>query len=324
MLLSRLNMTRLLSLLLLLAALPIACKTASRHDPNSALARTGEDKAACAKRILFIGNSFTSGYKSLVQQYRIDSVTDLNGATNKGGVPALFKCFAEQAGVAFQVNHETVGGKGLDFHLTNRTEVIARPWDYVVMHGFSTMDQAKPGDPSSLVQSTKQVAELLHEKNPKVEIWLLATWSRADLVYKDRGPWFGKPISTMAKDIRAGYDLAKAATPLVHGIIPSGEAWNRAIEEKVADPNPYDGIAPGQIDLWAEDHYHGSSFGYYLSALMIFGDITGLDPRSLGGRETAAAELGFTPEQTKALQRVAYEELTANGVQLKTFKPVSP
>ena len=316
------RLTRLLSLLLLLAALPTGCKTAAPHDPNSALARAGEEKAARAKRILFIGNSFTSGYKSPVQQFRIDSVTDLNGATNKGGVPALFKCFTEQAGIAFQVNHETVGGKGLDFHLASRTEVIARPWDYVVMHGFSTMDQAKPGDQSLFVQSTKQVAELLHDKNPKVEIWLVATWSRADLVYKDPGPWFGKPISTMAKDIRAGYDLAKAATPLVHGVIPSGEAWNRAIEEKVADPNPYDGISPGQIDLWADDHYHGSSFGYYLSALMIFGDITGLDPRSLGSREPAAVALEFSAEQAKALQQVAHEELSANGVHLRAFKPV--
>lgn len=288
----------------------------------SATYGAGVTVRSVGKKILFIGNSFTFGAGSPVQRFRINSVTDLNGTTNKSGVPALFKCFAEQAGLRFDVNHETVGGKGLDFHLTNRTEVIARPWDYVVMHGYSTMNQAKPGDAGLLVKSTKQMAELLHEKNPKVEIWLVATWTRADLVYKGSGPWFGTPIEKMAKDVRAGYDSAKAATPLVHGVVPTGEAWNRAIAEKIAAPNPYDGITPSQIDLWTKDHYHASSYGYYLSALMIFGDITGLDPRSLGENESAAAELGFTTGQTQALQQVAYEELSANGTSLKTFQPV--
>ncbi|MEI6193632.1 MAG: PEP-CTERM sorting domain-containing protein [Verrucomicrobiota bacterium] len=312
----------------LIVGLQLAAQTVVTTNENPVVARADTTAPAAGKTILFIGNSFTHGYKSPVQQFRTNSVTNLNrdtkGEAPKGGVPALYKCFAEQAGLNYQVSLETVGGKGLDFHLTNKTELIARPWDYVVMHGYSTLDQAKPGDAALLVKSTKQVAELLHEKNPQVEIWLVATWTRADLIYKESSPWFGKPVETMAKDLRAGYNQARAATPLVRGVIPTGEAWNRAIEEKVADSNPYDGIAPGEIDLWAGDHYHGSSFGYYLSALMIFGDITGLDPRSLGGKEIAAGELGFTPEQTKALQQVAFEELSANGAKLKTFQPVNP
>jgi hypothetical protein len=129
----------------------------------------------------------------------------------------------------------------------------------------------------------------------------------------------------MALDVRAGYELAATAIgPSVGGIVPVGEAWNRAFKAGVADPNPYDGIAEGQVDLWAADHYHGSSFGYYLSALMIFGDITGLDPRCLGGDESAAKELGFKPEQATALQRVAFEELSAKkgSAALKEFKAV--
>jgi hypothetical protein len=107
-------------------------------------------------------------------------------------------------------------------------------------------------------------------------------------------------------------------------VIPVGEAWNRAFKAGVADPNPYDGISYGQVDLWTNDHYHASSYGYYLEALMIFGDLTGLDPRSLGETERAAGDLGFSKLQALALQKVAFEELAATKGRppLKPFTPV--
>ena len=94
-------------------------------------------------------------------------------------------------------------------------------------------------------------------------------------------------------------------------MIPVGDAFARAVERGVADPNPYDGIAPDQVDLWAYDHYHGSIYGYYLEALMVFGRLTGRDPLSLGPRETSAIELGLSPAQASALQQIAHDELAA-------------
>jgi hypothetical protein len=75
--------------------------------------------------------------------------------------------------------------------------------------------------------------------------------------------------------------------------------------------NPYDGIAAGKVDLWTWDGYHASAYGYYLEALVVFGAITGEDPRSLGPGETAASELGFSPEQTRTMQQIAHDELAA-------------
>lgn len=56
-----------------------------------------------AESILFVGNSFTFGAHSPVMRYRPDVVRDLN-KEGIGGVPALFKTFAEQAGLDWTVS----------------------------------------------------------------------------------------------------------------------------------------------------------------------------------------------------------------------------
>jgi hypothetical protein len=260
--------------------------------------------------VLFIGNSFTFGAGSAVQKWRPDIVTDLNHE-GIGGVPALFKSFTTQAGLDYDVSLETHPGVGLDWHLQNKHDVLAgRPWDVVVMHGQSTLDFGAPGNPAKLVTTTKQMADLLTSVNPKVEIHLTATWPRADQTYPETGHWHGQPIGAMARDVRAGYDNAKATSPAIKSVIPVGDAWMRAFDTGVADPNPYDGITPGQIDLWTNDHYHASAEGYYLEALMAFGDLTGRDPRSLGVGECSAFELGMPVAEVKALQQVAFDQLS--------------
>ena len=262
--------------------------------------------------ILFIGNSFTYGWGSPVRHYRADTVTDLN-SEGIGGVPALFKSFADQAGLDYDVYLETRGGAGIDFHLENKLGVIGRrPWDQVVMHGYSTLDAEDPGNPDKLVDTVANMTEFLRSKNPAVEVYLTSTWSRADQTYLPDRPWTGQPIEQMALDVRAGYDLA-AAAPGVAGVNGVGEAWSRAMALGIADPNPYDGIEADKVDLWSYDHYHASEYGYYLEALVVFGNITGLDPRSLGENECSAYELGMSRNQVKLLQQAAFEQLESEG-----------
>jgi hypothetical protein len=81
----------------------------------------------------------------------------------------------------------------------------------------------------------------------------------------------------------------------------------------VADPNPYDGIDAGKINLWTYDGYHASAYGYYLEALVLFGSLTGKDPRSLGTAECSGFELGLSAAQVGALQQVAFDQLAAEG-----------
>jgi hypothetical protein len=271
---------------------------------------------AGAKTILFVGNSFTFGANSAAHYYKPDTVTDLNGPgpTGKtvGGVPAFFKAFVKEAGLDYDVSLETVGGKGMDYHLAQKRAVLDKAWDVVVMHGYSTLDQAHPGDPALLVSSAKQMTDMFHAKNPKTEIWLSATWSRADQTYPDGKPWHGKPIQQMGVDIAGAYALA-AKNAKVAGVVPVGLAWNRAIDTGVAGDNPYTGIPAGKINLWSWDSYHASAYGYYLEALLVFAKVTGKDPQSLGDTETVADDMGFSKPQTHALQQIAHDQLAASN-----------
>lgn len=269
--------------------------------------------AARGETILFVGNSFTFGATSPVLRYRPEQVTDLN-KEGIGGVPAIFKVLTFQAGLDYQVSLETSPGKNFDWHLANRLPLIDRPWDVVILQGQSTLDLERPGDPTRIIEFGRQLSEVLGRRNSAARIYYQATWSRADLTYAKPSPWRGKPIGAMARDVRAGYDRARAVSPAIRGVLPVGEAWTRAMEAGVADPNPYDGLTFGQVDLWGWDHYHASAAGYYLSALVTFGAVTGRDPRSFGEREVAAYELGLSPAQATGLQQAAYEQLKAEGL----------
>jgi hypothetical protein len=268
---------------------------------------------AAGTSILFIGNSFTYAHGSPVRFYRADSVTDLN-SQGIGGMPALFKAFTMEAGLDYDVYIETEPGIGIDWHLEHKLGVIGqRPFDEVVMHGFSTLDPKKPGDPAVLIDSARQMTAFLRARNASVQIYMMATWPRADQTYEQKGGWYGKPIEAMAHDVRAGYDQAFAAIPGLKPVVPVGEAWIRAMQTGVADSNPYDGIDAGKLDLWTYDNYHASTFGYYLEALVVFGSVTGRDPRSLGENECSGFELGLSPAQVNALEQVAFDQLAVSG-----------
>ncbi len=292
-----------------LALLP-SLRAAAPETATGASVAPATPAAAARPRVLFIGNSFLFGSGSPVRGYRAHTVTDLNQA-GLGGVPALFRAFAEQAGLDFDVSLETASGMGLDYHLREKAALIGRPWDLVILQTHSLLDRERPGDPTLFLASARGLAELLERHRPGVDLRLIATWARADQVYPAGGAWHGQGLAAMTRDLRRAYDQAAATSPRFTRVIPVGEAWLRAMDAGIADRNPYDGIAPGQLSLWTHDHYHASTAGYYLQALVIFGDVTGLDPGSLGPDEQCAFDLGLSKTQATALQQVARDELAA-------------
>jgi hypothetical protein len=275
----------------------------------AALVAAALNAGQAPRSILFVGNSFTFGAMSDVMTYRKDSVTDLNG-DGMGGVPALFKRFSDEAGLDYRVSLETAAGQTLAWHLANKSAVIARPWDAVVLQQYSTLDPDRLGDAASTVPAAHGLVQLLRRKNPRVDISLVATWSRPDLTYPPGKHWSGKPIERMALDLRKADDSVRTEIPSIARVIPVGQAFNCAIDRGVADPDPYDGLTAGQVDLWASDHYHASSEGYYLEALTIFAAVTRSDPRRLGKTEAAARDLGIRPSLAVKLQDIAFRMAT--------------
>lgn len=260
--------------------------------------------AAAAQRMLFVGNSFTFGAGSAVRFFHPELVRDLN-REGQGGVPALFKMFTQQAGLDYDVSIETAGGQDFAYHLANKKAELAGSWDVVLLQDYSTLDRLRPGDATSHIRDAGRLATLFRGANPAVKLYLETTWPRADQIYPTGAHWHGKPIRAMADDLARANALTLIANRDFSGTAPVGEAWLRAFDEGVADPNPYDGIAFNKLNLWTWDNYHASGYGYYLAALVIFGRVTGLDPRTLGEHERAAYELGFSGLTTTALQRIA-------------------
>ncbi len=278
-----------------LAALSLATATDSPH-----------------RTILFVGNSFTFGAGSPVMTWRPDLVTDLNHE-GIGGVPALFASFAAQSGQRWRVSLETSPGKSLEWHWTDRRTLLDRPWDAVVMQDYSTLDEARPGNSGKLVTYSGKLARLFRKRSPRVRLSLTATWTRPDLTFPPGQRWSGQPVTRMAEDIRRGYSRANAASDEITRIHPVGEAFNCAIARGIADSNPYDGITPGQANLWAPDHYHGSTAGYYLHALVVFAGVSGVDPVQLGGNEKSARDLAIDPALAIKLQKVASDMVLHDG-----------
>jgi hypothetical protein len=280
-----------------------------------------------APNVLFLGSSVTWGYTE-VEGFGVGTVTDLNGCTQTyggckqiGGVPAMFKAFAKEAGLDYNVSMEMIPGSSLTQHYQTERAVIDRPWDEVVMNGQTTLDFDAPGNPMRITSDLGLLGSMWQAQNPKVSITLISTWSRADLVYSTPSSlWYGTRIDQMGRYIQAGYQFAVTANPKVDArIAPVGLAWNRAMQYHIADPNPYDGITPGQVDLWrsglppeSNNNYHASRYGSYLEALVVFGTVTGRDPRQLGEQEGVAQALNISPRIAGELQAVASDQLRAS------------
>ena len=56
---------------------------------------------------------------------------------------------------------------------------------------------------SSAQPTSARMAALLREKNPKVAIYLMATWSRADQIFPAKGAWAGTAVDVMVRNVRS-------------------------------------------------------------------------------------------------------------------------
>lgn len=283
--------------------------------------------ASAQTRVLFVGNSFTHGQYAPALNYNAAAITDVNfglPATDPrahdagmqaafGGVPGIFKKFTTQAGLSYDVHIEAVSGKSLEFHHANALSVIARPgWDKVVLQEQSTRPTPtnRGGNRQLFYTYSTLLEQAVHGASPAAQVYLYGTWARPDFTYPTGSRYAGLPIDSMAQDLQKTYKQAFITNGHFAAVAPVGDAWLRAITAGVATRNPYSPDA-SKINLWASDQVHASKWGSYLSALVLFYQLTSVDPRTLGASEQAAAELGITPADAVALQQIAYQQVAA-------------
>ena len=279
-------------------------------------------------RILFVGNSFLHGKYEPVLNYNSANVKDENYGrqagdpraepTDKepgpwGGIPGIFKKMTDEAGLNYEVHFESISGKTLKYHYENALAVIQHPnWDAVVMHDNSAwpLPARRTGHPGDFREYATKLEQAIHTASPTAKVYLYETWARADLTYPAGKPYAGLPIDSMTRDLHAAYYGMLLQDPKLAGVAPAGDTWQRAIAAGVALRDPYT-PEPGKLNLWAIDYYHPSKWGAYLNACVLFGELAGRDPRTLGAGEQAAAALGIAPADAVNLQRVAAEQVLA-------------
>lgn len=175
--------------------------------------------------------------------------------------------------------------------------------------------------------------------NPNTQVYLEQTWARPDMVEAhkittpDRATPDGAPLvdsssaggaatlyygslAGMTNDLHKSFYDKAASNSGFAGVVPVGDAFQRAVDQGVAlgqgfyDANGvYAEPTDGSMNLWWLDRTHASKYGSYLSALTLFGSITGLDPQSLGRQEQSAFDLGISADAAWSLQRVAAAQL---------------
>ncbi|MBD2722507.1 SGNH/GDSL hydrolase family protein [Hymenobacter armeniacus] len=276
--------------------------------------------------ILFVGNSYFHSAKPPMLNYNAAAITDENFTPDRrgqrqrmyvnepgpwGGVPGIFKKLTDEAGLNYEVHIEAISGQTLKFHYDSALAIIQQPrWDRVIMHDLSTgpLPTRRGGQPERFQEYATKLEQAIHAANPAARVYLYQTWAGAALNIPPNSPYAGLPLDSMTADLHAAYYGLARRNGHIAGVAPAGDAWLRAIREGVAMPNPYT-PDPNKMELWEADHRHPSRWGAYLNACVVFGEITGRDPRQFGPTEEAAAALGISLTQAVALQRVAAEQL---------------
>lgn len=205
---------------------------------------------------------------------------------------------------------------------------------FAAIHGSLEGCIAAGGTEASCNNNTRRRIAANANANADAEIFLMQAWARPNLVNPpgtntvdprtgdaiyDTGtpaPSFYATLAEMTDENTAAYlqamDFAAAdGSGGFAGLAPVGQAFMRAIADGVATADLYapDAGSDGLLDLWFNDGTHASVHGSYLSALTLFGRVTGVNPFSLGAGEIAARELGISAADAVALQRIPALEL---------------
>jgi hypothetical protein len=302
--------------------------------------------------VLFVGDSFTHGRYTPVRPFNAQTpgepwqppqVIDENyGQTGErqelepgpwGGIPGIFAELAQQMHLSYQVHLEAISATSLKKNYNAASDVIAQSsWQAVVLQELSakplprSLTNSDISDPPAFWASVQTIEQAVHVVAPKAQIFLYETWAAGDLAKDIAGettqPDFHEKYMKALDDILdtnlASYRCAAQRDGKVAGVAPAGEAWRRAWDDGLANPDPFLSSPSSLPLLWyginavndppikKPDYHHPSLYGAYLSGLVLFVQMTGADVRKLGASDQVAAKLGIPGELASRLQREAW------------------
>jgi hypothetical protein len=211
-----------------------------------------------------------------------------------------------------------------------------------LINGIDAADAAagKPNAAITLYQTPPIAAFGFTSSNPNAPIFGSSTIAQQN-GNKAYAPYVGdaNPIAAMASDLHNAYTAEAAAYNAANptkshvSVALAGDAWVTAINQGIAQFNPFLTNEPaGQVDLWDSDPllacctvpigYHPSQYGDFLDALVLFGQITGVNPETLDAEwdpnnplylASASWALGISPDIADALAIAAEDTLLAGA-----------
>jgi hypothetical protein len=209
---------------------------------------------------------------------------------------------------------------------------------YLAIYGTTAACGAALGTPGTCSNTTARVIPANPNASAATKVYLTQTWARPDMVFShlnttpDTTSSDGRPIvdtsvnplgtpdtlyyptlAAMTADLHTSFASKVAANLGFAGFAAVGDAFQSAVDQGLVKTGGFYNAAgvyipngPGDpMNLWWDDYLHASKYGSYLSALVQFGKITGLDPQSLGFNELAAHDLGISGNDAYTLQQVA-------------------
>jgi hypothetical protein len=250
------------------------------------------------------GNVASQRWDTIVLQERSDSPLPLG--TTGNAQPAVFAAYA-------RLFAEYARSQSTDFTYTE-----------TALYGGLDNCRAQSGGSMTACNMVRSITGNPNT-NPDTEVVLYQTWARPNLIEGGfvtstdditgevtrtdtpiTGPYAAADgLEAMTEDLREA--ILAARPDLFSGIAPVGDAFLLAVQLGYATRDMFapDALTDGLIDLWFDDGTHASRWGSYLSALTIYGTVTGRDPRWFGRDEQAAVDLGIDPGDAVLLQQAA-------------------
>ncbi|HWB58183.1 MAG TPA: DUF4886 domain-containing protein [Chthoniobacteraceae bacterium] len=207
---------------------------------------------------LFIGNSYTFGGPE-------------QAVNAHGGVPKLVEAIAVSKGKKLSTLMLAVPGKNLAYHLSQPQtdeDLKAKPWDWVVLQGFST-EATHMGSPDDFLKNGVEFYKRIMAADPKARVVLYETWSRpkgSPYYTGESTPKSFADQKEMDSEIQKNYtELYRRMEAIDPGhqiaLAPVGLAFQMS-REKYPD-----------INLNFTDLHHANTAGSYLAALVIYATI---------------------------------------------------